>query len=89
MGIAGMTLCIVGLVFSAVPLYGAFIVTPFVGAGIPLSAISFYQARKAGKSQGVPTVGLVTGVVAVMISIGWIILFEMTGGYDWNSYDRY
>lgn len=89
MGIAGMTLCIAGLVFSAVPLYGAFIVIPFVGAGIPLSAISFYQARKSEKSQGVPTVGLVTGLVALIISIGWIILFEMTGGYNWNSYDRY
>ena len=89
MGIAGMILCIVGLVFSAFPVFGAFIVIPLVGAGLPLSAISFYQARKSGVSHGVPTVGLVTGVVAVIVSIGWIILFVMTGGEDWISSDRY
>ena len=88
MGIAGMILCIVGLVFSAFPVFGAFIVIPLVGAGLPLSGVAFYQSRESGTYYGIPVAiaGWVTGVAAIVSSswLGmWGLLWAATAFFDW------
>ena len=77
MATAGMILGIIGLVFSFIPAIGAFVAIPCAGVGLPLSGISFYRARKEDKSLSAPIAGIATGLVAVFVSIGWIILIAI------------
>lgn len=72
-GIAGVILCIVGLVFSIAPVVGGLIAIPCVVIGLPLSGAAFYRARESGTRSGVAiaVAGCVTGVVAIVFS-SWV-----------------
>ena len=74
MAIAGMVLGIVALVFGFIPLLGAFIAVPCIAVGLPLSGVSFYQAKKNNTSLGFPITGLATNIVAFVVVILWILL---------------
>ena len=87
MGIAGMILGIIGLVFSIFPVMGAFVAIPCVGVGLPLSGISLYQARKAETGLGFSIAGLATGAVALIITISWIVLIFFIGATSSNWYE--
>ena len=90
MGIAGMILGIIGLVFSLIPFFGAFVAIPCVGVGLPLSGVAFQQARKAEVPLGVPIAGLATNAVALAITIAWIVLFIVGfASYWWDSSPSY
>ena len=87
MGIAGMILCIVGLVFSIVPVVGGLITIPCVVLGLPLSGAAFYRARESGTRYGVgiAVAGCVIGVVAIIFSswagtfILWYTIATLSG----------
>lgn len=74
MGIAGMILGIIGLVFSIIPVYGALISGPCVCVGLPLSGIAFFKSRKSKTSLGIPIAGLATNIVAIVVINAWIFL---------------
>lgn len=77
MGLTGMIFGIIGLVFSLNPWIGSVGAIPCVVVGLPLSGISFYQARKAGTDPGFSIAGLATGAVALIITIFfWYILMS-------------
>ena len=78
MPVAGMILGVVAIVFAFIPIIGAFISIPCVAVGLPLAAISFFQARKREQSLGMPIAGLATTIVALFMTIGWIVLFAIT-----------
>ena len=79
MAIGGMILGIIGLVFSIIPGFGAFVSVPCIGVGLPLSGVAFYRARKENASLGVPIAGLATNAVALVVTVGWIILIVVVG----------
>lgn len=78
MGIAGMILGIIGLVFSLIPFYGVIISGPCVCVGLPLSGIAFFKSRKSKTSLGIPIgipiAGLATNIVAIIVINAWIFL---------------
>lgn len=74
MGIAGMILGIIGLVFSLIPIYGAPISGLFVCVGLPLSGIAFFKSRKSKTSLGIPIAGLATNIVAIVVINAWMFL---------------
>lgn len=79
MGIAGMTLCIAGLVLTFY-LFTPLAVLLFLGltvaciaTGLTLSGVAFYQAREEyGEPTGISIVGLGSGVAAIIIFIVWV-----------------
>ena len=73
MAVAGMILGIVAIVFAFIPIFGAFVSIPCVGVGLPLAAVSFFQARKREQPLGKSIAGLATTIVALFITIGWIV----------------
>ena len=77
MAVAGMILGIVAIVFAFVPIVGAFISIPCVGIGLPLATISFFQARKQEQSLGMPIAGIATTIVALFITIGWMVVLAV------------
>ena len=77
MAVAGMILGIVAIVFGFIPVVGAFISIPCVGVGLPLATISFFQARKREQSLGMPIAGIATTIVALFITIGWIVVLAV------------
>lgn len=78
MGIAGMILCIIGLVFSLSVLTPLFflllgLAVACTATGLTLLGVSFYQAiEDDGTPPGILIVGLGSGVVAIMVLIAWI-----------------
>ena len=75
MGIAGMILGIIAVVFGFIPVFGAFIAWPCLAVGLPLSAVGFYRNRKAGQGTGMSIAGLATNIVAFVIIILWTLVF--------------
>ncbi len=74
MGISGMILGIVAVVFAFVPVVGAFIAWPCIAVGLPLSGVGFYLNRKAGRGNGMAIAGMATNVVALVIVFIWTVL---------------
>ena len=74
MAVSGMILGIVAVVFAFIPIFGAFVAIPCIGVGLPLAAIAFVQARKREGPLGMPIAGLATTIVALFITVGWIIV---------------
>lgn len=72
-----MVLGIIAVVFSFIPVIGIFVALPCVGVGLPLSGIAFYRARKEGAGLGTAIAGLATNIVAIFISVGWIVLIAI------------
>lgn len=79
MGIAGMILGIIGLMFSLIPLYGALISGPLVCVGLPLSGIALFQSRKSKTPLGISIAGLATNILAIVVINAWNILLIYYG----------
>ena len=75
MGVAGMVLGILALIFGFIPLFGAFIAVPCLLVGLPLAGVSFHQNRRRGASNGMALTGMVTSVIALVVTIFWILVF--------------
>ena len=75
MNVAGMILGIIAICFGFIPIAGAFIAIPCVGVGLPLSAVSFVRKRRLGEGVGMAIAGLATNIVALVLTIMWIVLF--------------
>ena len=89
MGIAGMILGIIGLVFSLIPVWGAFISGPCVCVGLPLSGIAFFKSRKSKTSLlgipfGISIAGLATNIGAIVVINAWIILILASEVFGWG-----
>ena len=76
MGMAGMALGIIALVFNNIfPLFGLFVAIPCVAVGLPLSGLAFEQARKAQARLVVPIAGLVINLVMLSTLISWAAMW--------------
>ena len=65
MGIAGMILGILAVVFAIIPIFGWIISIPCVLVGLPLSIIGLIQNRRRGQGYGMAIAGIVTNSLAV------------------------
>ena len=74
MGIAGMVLGIIAIVFVWIPLIGPFIAIPCIAVGLPLSGVAIYQGKQRGTGIGMAVAGLVTCLVALVIIIIAIVI---------------
>lgn len=92
MAIAGMLLCIVGLVFSFsifTPLYifSIGLAVACTATGLTLSGIAFYRALEDdGTPPGVliARLGLASGVAAIMVLVAWIAYAIATVPTTWS-----
>ena len=76
MGIAGMILGIIGVVFAFVPLVGPFITFPCVAVGLPLSCVGFVLNRRRNQGKGMAIAGIACNTVAIVlfiISIAFVV----------------
>ncbi len=73
LGIAGLIVGIIALLFSFIPCLGMYALLPAV-VGIILSAISMKQLGKTGQPKGLAIGGLICSLVAVLIAIYWIYI---------------
>ncbi|MBL7916890.1 MAG: hypothetical protein JNM96_00740 [Bacteroidia bacterium] len=71
LGLSGLIVGIVAVLFSFIPCLGMYAIIPAV-VGIILSAISMSQAGKAGAPKGMAIGGLICSVVAVLIALYWV-----------------
>lgn len=69
MGIAGMVLGIIGLVFMCVFYIGI----PCAIVGVILSGLASSKAKKAGLKNGMATAGIVCSCIALGFNILWIV----------------
>lgn len=74
MGIAGMVLGIIAVIFVWIPFVGPFIAVPCFMVGLPLSAVAFFQGRKNNTGVGMAIAGLVTNLVALVVIIIAIVI---------------
>ena len=72
MGIAGMILGILAMIFVWIPLVGI-IAIPLVAVGLPLSLAGLIIARRHDDGAGMAIAGLVTNVLAAAIIMVWVI----------------
>ena len=73
MGIAGMVLGTVAVVFAFIPVFGAFIALPCIAVGLPLSAIAFFRNRRQGQGVGMAIAGMATNIAAIVIAVVWLV----------------
>ena len=73
MGIAGMVLGILAMVFLWIPFVGWIIALIMVAVGLPLSVVGFRKARREGEGAGMSITGMVLNIVAIGI-IGLVIV---------------
>lgn len=84
MGIAGMILCIVGLVFSfSLFTFLSFLIlgpaVACIATGLTLSGVAFYQSLEDdGTPLGVLIAGLASGAAAVLVLIAWVAIVIST-----------
>ncbi|MCY3802255.1 MAG: hypothetical protein OXG46_11845 [Chloroflexi bacterium] len=76
MGIAGMILGILAIIFVWIPIVGV-IAWPLIIIGLPLSAIGFAQNRKRGEGSGMAIAGIVMNIIALVIAILWTVFFAV------------
>ena len=75
MDIAGMVLGILAIVFVWTPFGGApeWASAPLVVVGLPLSMVSFQNARRNNTRSGIAIAGMVTNIVAAAMLLGrWL-----------------
>lgn len=73
MGIAGMILGILAMIFVWIPLVGI-IAIPMVAVGLPLSVAGLIIARRNDDGAGTAIAGMVTNVIAAAIILVWVIV---------------
>ena len=67
MGIAGMILGILAMIFLWIPFVGGVIALLMVAVGLPLSGAGLRSARRNGAGAGMAIAGIVLNVVALAI----------------------
>ena len=73
LGLAGLIIGTLSLMFSFIPCIGMWALVPAI-VGIILSAISYSQASKAGLSSSNALAGLICSVIAFLIAAYWIFM---------------
>lgn len=74
MDIAGMVLGILAIVFvswTPIDLAGKWTAVPLVVVGLPLSVVSFQNARRNNTRSGIAIAGMVTNLVAALLFFAW------------------
>lgn len=74
MGIAGMVLGIIAIVFVFIPFFGLFVAFPCAVVGLPLSWVALHQGRKLGSGVGMAIAGMATTTLALLLAILWTVL---------------
>ena len=69
MGIAGMILGIIGVVFAFIPLVGPFMAIPCIAVGLPLSIVGFVRNRRRNQGKGMAIAGIACTSVALLMTI--------------------
>lgn len=85
LGIAGLIIGTLSLMFSFIPCIGMWALVPAI-VGIVLSSISLSQASKAGLSKSNALAGLICSIIAFLVAAYWIF---MTVYMVSNSSDMY
>lgn len=78
MGITGMILGIIAIIFGIIPVFGAFVAFPCIAVGLPLSGVGFYLNKKREQGIGMAVTGMVTNIVALIFVIFWITIIAAT-----------
>ena len=73
LGIAGLIIGTLSLMFSFIPCVGMWALVPAI-VGIILSAISLSQAKKAGLSRSNAMAGLICSIIAFLVAAYWIFM---------------
>jgi len=73
LGMAGLIVGIVALLFSFIPCVGMYAALPAIVA-IVLSVISMRQASKIAAPKSMATAGLICAIIALLIAAYWIYL---------------
>ena len=68
MGVAALVLGIIAAILSFVPCVNIFAVLPGL-LSIIFGGVGMSQAKKAGTPRGLPTAGLILGILSIVISI--------------------
>jgi hypothetical protein len=74
MGVASLVLGILGIVTSFIPCFGLFALI-FGLLAMIFGAVGLSQAKKANAKTGMPTAGLVLGIIATVFTIIWWVIF--------------
>jgi hypothetical protein len=67
MGIAGMVLGIIAIVFVSFRIVGIIVTVPCMLVGLPLSIVGLVQGRNNGTGVGMAIAGLVLNLIALLI----------------------
>lgn len=73
LGIAALITGIVTFVFAIIPCVGVFAIIPGI-ITIILASVGLSQASRQNSPKGILIAGLIIGIVALMISFGWIFV---------------
>ncbi|MDI1355935.1 MAG: hypothetical protein PSX36_13520 [bacterium] len=88
LGIAGLVLGIIALVFAFIPCIGLFSLLPGI-VGLILSLISFNQSKKARASRSTATAGLVCSLVACALACWQLYVLSKASTGFMQSYEYY
>lgn len=88
LGIAGLVLGIIAVVFSFIPCIGLFSLLPGI-VGIILSSISITQSNKVRASKSIATAGLVCSVIACSLASWQVYMLSKVGTNFMQSYEYY
>jgi hypothetical protein len=75
MGVAGMVLGIIAIVFIFVPFVGIIVTVPCMLVGLPLSIVGLVQGRNTGTGVGMAVAGMVCNLIAIVIFVLALIVF--------------
>jgi len=82
LGIAGLIIGTLSLMFSFIPCIGMWAIIPSI-VGVILSSISLSQVSRAGQSKSMSLAGLICSILALLIALYWIVMiFNMTNTTD-------
>ena len=82
MGIAGMILGVIAVVFALIPFVGVFVAIPCSLVGLPLSVVRFYLNRKAGTSSGMAITGIATNLVGLILAIVMLAIYSVVFSFS-------
>ena len=74
MGVASLVLGILGVLTAFIPCFGFFALIFGILATI-FGAVGYNQAKKGNGKTGMPTAGLILGILATMFIILWLAVF--------------
>ncbi len=84
MGIASLVLGIVSLILAFVPCCGIVSVIPAI-IGLILGIVEVVKKKKAGEPKGKGIAGIVLGVVAIIVTIVWFLVFGVAAMDSYND----